>query len=245
MRKTLAKMCAALLAAAGLAGSVAAQERSSIKDTCTPETVAAQVNNPDAAPRKGEGAPVVVVPGFLTSDEYMEGLHKTLRQSGYSVYGWGAGFNLGANADQAAALEKRLQDVFELHAQQKVSLVGYSLGGIYARELARKRPDMVDRVITLSAPFGLDDKRVHAIAGFYGQNKDRMTEAPPVPTTAIYSGNDWVVSAASAVNKGDMTRAENIPVESGHLTMPFNATVGRVIVYRLGTVTAQWTPLCR
>ena len=101
---------------------------------------------------KGDGHPVIFFPGFLTSDIFTLPLQSRVEERGYKVYGWDNGFNLGFDEKTAQHLKKRLKDVFDANGGQKVTLVGHSLGGVYARELAREFPDMVRDVITLGTP---------------------------------------------------------------------------------------------
>ena len=196
-----------------------------------------------AAP-KGDGHPVLVVPGFLTNDAYMSTLQSRIREQGYAVYGWDDGFNVGADKTVAGHLAARLKEIYAENGNKKVSLIGYSLGGVYARELARQYPDMVRNVITLSSPFGLKDARVDSINGFYGgtASPEATLAPPPVPTTAVYSRSDMVVDWRTALN-AKAPQAENIEVHGGHVLMPFNAEVTAVVLDRLAEADTRWQPL--
>src|SRR6516165_3206796 len=103
------------------------------------------------APR-GDGHPVLVLPGFMAGDFSTRALRRFLRDKGYMAHGWKLGRNRGPNAEVTAAMVARVQN---LHARRgrTVSLIGWSLGGIYARELARAMPELVRQVITLASPF--------------------------------------------------------------------------------------------
>jgi hypothetical protein len=152
----------------------------------------------------GEGRPVMVIPGFLATDFSTSILRRTLEAAGYRVYGWGLGLNLGARKDLLERLEAQL-DRAARHGP--VSLVGWSLGGLYARELAKLRPDKVERVVTLGSPFS-GDARANNAWRLYELINDhpvdsppidvRTHEKPPVPTTAFWSRSDGVVAPASA-----------------------------------------------
>lgn len=196
------------------------------------------------------GAPVIVVPGFMTNDAYMGSLQGRLREKGWQVYGWGAGVNTGADAGKARLLQEQLDKVYRRHGQ-KVAVVGYSLGGVYARELARANPGKVSQVVTLGAPFGLRDDagqsnaRVQRIQNYYnaGGTTENPALAPPVPTVSVYSRNDGLVpwQASQSAGKG----AQNIEVRQGHLTMPFNREVAAVVLNRM-TPEAETSPAtCR
>src|SRR5215831_17014221 len=100
----------------------------------------------------GDGHPVLVLPGFMASDFSTRALRRFLRDKGYRTHGWKLGRNLGPNQATIAAMVGRLRDL-EQRYDRRVSLIGWSLGGIYARELARAMPELVRQVITLASPF--------------------------------------------------------------------------------------------
>lgn len=185
---------------------------------------------------QGDGHPVLVIPGFMTNDMYMSSLKESIAQQGYVAYGWAGGLNMGLDVDEAARLEERLSQIYAENGNQKVSLVGYSLGGVYARELARKHPDMVRDVITLSSPFGLDDERVTGIyAHFHGEAQNAhqaMLLPPPVPTLAVYSKNDRFVDWQTSINPPS-SGARNAEVSSGHIALPFSGEALDIIAGEL------------
>ena len=193
------------------------------------------------------GIHVLVIPGFLNNDAYMRPLHDKLTAHGLQVHGWAYGINLGPNQKAANHLEARLK---QLHAQvdgEKISLIGYSQGGIYARELARKYPDLVRCVITLASPFGMDDARVTKIYGLFqpaqknSPPKDIMITPPPVFTVSIYSKNDGVVDWRNCLNTPSPF-ARDIQVQSGHLRLPFDEGTFKVIAESLNHKLASGTP---
>ena len=155
-------------------------------------------------PSVGRGRPVMVIPGFLASDFSTLILRRTLEEAGYRVHGWGLGMNLGARSDLLDRLEYRLN---RAGRHGPVSLVGWSLGGLYARELAKRRPDQVARVITLGSPFS-GDVRANNAWWLYEMLNDhkvdappievRIAEKPPVPTIAFWSRADGIVAPACA-----------------------------------------------
>src|SRR5229473_5989155 len=112
------------------------------------------------APR-GDGHPVLTLPGFLASDLSMAPMRRYLTELGYDTHGWRMGRNTGGVARVQSALLDRLK---EIHADtgRKISIVGWSLGGIYARHLALQAPDMVRRVVTLASPFAHDVRATNA-----------------------------------------------------------------------------------
>lgn len=152
----------------------------------------------------GGGRPVMVIPGFLASDHSTTVLRRTLRAAGYRAYGWGLGMNLGARHD---ILDRMAVQLERAARRGPVSLVGWSLGGLYARELAKLHPDKVARVITLGSPFS-GDARANNAWRIYEMLNDhkvdsppieaRVHEKPPVPTIAFWSRKDGIVAPACA-----------------------------------------------
>src|SRR6476661_1940479 len=97
-----------------------------------------------------DGPPAMVIPGFVASDRTTMGLRKALAGAGWRVHGWGLGFNKGAHPDILADLKRQLEQIWD---GRPVLVVGWSLGGLFARELAREVPEMIRAVITLGSPF--------------------------------------------------------------------------------------------
>jgi pimeloyl-ACP methyl ester carboxylesterase len=169
-----------------------------------------------------DGPPLMVIPGFLASDRSTLGLQKALAEAGYRVSGWGLGVNRGARAD----LLERIADQAERHGRGRaLILVGWSLGGVFAREVAKRRPDLVAKVVTLGAPFSGDPRannawRVYELIA--GHKVDappidaRPAEKPPVPTLALWSRSDGVVAPACARGApGESDR--QVEIECSHM----------------------------
>ena len=165
----------------------------------------------------GQGRPVLVIPGFLATDYSTAVLRRTLQAAGYRVYGWGLGLNLGARADLLDRLDAQLERAAR---HGPVSLIGWSLGGLYARELAKRQPGKVACVITLGSPFSGDARANNAWRLYEFLNdhpvdappiEARTHEKPPVPTTAIWSRADGVIAPACARGlPGECDRAVEI-----------------------------------
>ncbi|MFN7113578.1 MAG: esterase/lipase family protein [Alphaproteobacteria bacterium] len=205
------------------------------------------------APR-GNGAPVLLLPGFLSSDRFMQPLANKISAAGYTTYGWDLGVNTGITPDLAAALQARLETIAQNHPGQKITLIGYSLGGVYARELARNNPDRVAQVMTLGAPFALTDKN-GTLDPILSRTFSTFNTAPeatgdtrsplPVPTTSIFGTQDRIVNWRASLNAGG-TDAENIPVVAGHLSLRHSAQAADIILHRLAETPATgWQPLAR
>ena len=157
----------------------------------------------------GQGRPVLVIPGFLASDYSTVILRGALRAAGYRAYGWGLGLNMGARRDLLDRIEAQLHRAYR---RGQVSLVGWSLGGLYARELAKRHPDKVARVITLGSPFSGDIRANNAWRLYELLNdhrvdsppiEARLSEKPPVPTIAFWSRRDGIVAPACARGRPD------------------------------------------
>ena len=154
----------------------------------------------------GRGQPVVVYPGYLTSDVSSIRLRRSLSKAGYAAYGWQIGRNKGARVDLLDRLGRHLAEVTDRHGEP-AALVGWSLGGVFARELAKHRPDLVRLVITLGSPFS-GSPRANNAWRIYNLLNDHSVDnppiagdlaaKPPVPTIAVWSPIDGIVAPASA-----------------------------------------------
>jgi pimeloyl-ACP methyl ester carboxylesterase len=151
-----------------------------------------------------KGPPALVLPGFLASDRTTMDLRRALAQAGWRVYPWGLGLNLGAKKDTLKLLGQRLEAIYD---GRPVLLVGWSLGGMFARELARAHPDKVRAVVTLGSPFSGDLKTNTNVRELYekiaGHDVDhppfpRSADKPPVPTLAFWSRKDGIVAPRAA-----------------------------------------------
>jgi pimeloyl-ACP methyl ester carboxylesterase len=201
---------------------------------------------------RGDSHPVITLPGFLASGRSMRTVRKYLRVWGYDAQCWNLGRNLGPTSerDLESLLDDRLHEAFD-SSGEKVSLIGWSLGGLLAREVARRNPDLVRSVILLGSPIG-DPKRTKAwrlYESVSGQKVDaeairRRVESlrepiDGVPMTAIYSLSDAIVSARIAqLPPGPMV--ENVGVAASHLGMGFNPAVLYVIADRLRQHSDDW-----
>ena len=204
---------------------------------------------------KGDGHPVLVLPGLAASDLSTAPLRRFLKKRGYQPYAWTQGRNLGLR-DQV--LEKMLAKVDEIYQEHKckLSIVGWSLGGIYARELAKLRPEKIRFVISMGSPHSGNPHASHAtrfyerVAGHSAKNPPldtTLSEAPPVPTTSIYSKTDGIVAwqnchQAKPNNKRKALQTENIRVEGSHCGLGVNPSVLYIIADRLAQDENDWKP---
>ncbi len=191
------------------------------------------------APR-GDGHPVLVLPGWLASDFSTRALRWFLRDRGYHVHGWRLGRNMGATPEIVSGLGRRFVALRERHGR-KLTLIGWSLGGIYARELARRFPDDVRQVITLASPFR--DVSATLVARLRRGGGERPGLAAPlsVPMTAIYSRTDGIVAWRSCL-ADDGPLSENVEVMSSHCGMGHHPGVLLVIADRLSQAEGAWRP---
>jgi len=150
-----------------------------------------------------DGPPALVIPGFVAHDRTTMALRRALAEAGWRVHGWELGLNLGVRADTVARLRKRLD---EIGHHQPILVVGWSLGGLFARELARAVPDRVRAVVTLGSPFSGDPKQNNVwrlyqlIAGHKVDQTPipRITDKPPVPHLALWSRKDGLIAPRAA-----------------------------------------------
>lgn len=188
------------------------------------------------APR-GDGHPVLVLPGWLGTDASTRPLRWFLRGRGYWAHGWRLGRNTGPSRAVIDGLRERFRELRVRHGRP-LTLIGWSLGGIYARELARYFAGDVRRVITLASPFR--DVDATAVARVFGRRahareaelRERLRTALPVPCTAFYSKTDGIVAWRSCL-EDEGSGAENVEVWTSHCGMGHHPSVLLAIAERL------------
>lgn len=208
------------------------------------------------APR-GDGHPVLVLPGFITTDVSTSLLRHYLELLGYAPYGWELGRNLGPKAIGRQG-EKLIERLEAIHAEtgRKVSIIGWSLGGVMARQVARRRPDMVRQVISLGSPFTGDPRATNVLRAYESLSGQRIgdkdTQAqlresattPPVPSTAIFTKADGIVAWQNCCEPEDAA-TDNIEVYGSHCGLGINASVLYAIADRLAQPEGEWAPFER
>lgn len=202
-----------------------------------------------SAPR-GDGHPVLVLPGLLAGDLSTAPLRRFLRDLCYDARGWKLGLNLGPTDDLGVRLHRRLGKLYARH-NRRVSLVGWSLGGIFARELARANPDVVRNVVTMASPFrdvsATHAARIVSLLSRFGpidQAHDlraALRRPLPVPTTSIYSRSDGIVHWQSCLEEEGPGR-ENVEVSCSHTGMGFHPDALAVVADRLALPEGAWRP---
>jgi pimeloyl-ACP methyl ester carboxylesterase len=206
---------------------------------------------------KGDGHPVMLLPGFMAGETSMKPLYRYLDKLGYDPHQWDLGRNLGQRAIGPEG-EKMIARLDEIHAktEMKVSLIGWSLGGAFARMLSRRRPDLVRQIISLGSPITGSPKSTNAWRAYQyinGQKIDdpkiaeQMAEGhnvPPVPSTAIFSKNDGIVAWQNS-REPKANTTDNIEVRGSHCGLGANPAVMWAIADRLALPEDGWKPFER
>jgi pimeloyl-ACP methyl ester carboxylesterase len=217
------------------------------------EYVGARLMDRSSLP-EGDGHPVLLFPGLAADKTALGPLKNLCEELGYRADDWGRGFNTGPEGEVEAFIGELAGQVQALaeREQRRVSLVGWSLGGIYAREIARVAPEHVRQVITLGTPFAGDGDATNVgwlfrmLSGRPAQVDpelaERLRSTPPVPTTSIYSRSDGVVAWQACRERGDHAHAENVEVEASHIGLVWHPKVWRVIADRLSQDESAWRP---
>ena len=204
---------------------------------------------------KGDGHAVMIIPGFLGGDQLNRSLLSFLKHLGYNAAGWGMGRNFGPDHFRVEDLAARVTK----HAAKgdgTITLIGHSLGGIYAREIARMQPENVRQVITLGSPFGKGRTRGSNAGrlfdrlnpGTNGQSslddgEDEYALAPPVPTTSIYTKSDGVVNWRTNIQSQNHPQIQNIKVHGSHSGLTLNPAVWYLLADRLKHTRRSWQPV--
>lgn len=198
---------------------------------------------------KGDGHPVLVVPGFLSNDGATLLLRKLLRDLGYRTYGWGQGANHNINDEVIDRVTAKLKRVYVRNGHRKVSLIGWSLGGVVARELAKQNPDIVRGVITLGSPVSGQFEHTPAYKIYKSMNGNPSDEdlefyltikdPPPVPSTSVYSKSDGIIAWQHSLQI-ETPIAENIEINVGHFGMAVSPIVMKILANRLAQPEGEW-----
>jgi pimeloyl-ACP methyl ester carboxylesterase len=169
---------------------------------------------------------VLVLPGLAASDVSTQAIRSSLIARGHWAHGWRLGRNRGPSAGLTKLLDARLEELFLRHSRP-IALVGWSMGGWYAHELARKSPGKVHCVVSMGSPLARS-----------GSRRPRLQ----VPTTSIFSRKDRVVPWENSLVDADAPRHENVEVRSGHLTLGIDPAVLYAVGDRVSRQPSAWTP---
>jgi pimeloyl-ACP methyl ester carboxylesterase len=205
-----------------------------------------------ACAARGDGHPVLVLPGLTAGDASTWPLRKYIERCGYAAYPWEQGLNCGPRGGTVRKLLARIRGIERDHGR-KVSLVGWSLGGAMARVLAVREPQRVRSVITLGSPLSGNPKTSNAwrifelVSGVRADDprlRVLMSRQPPVPSTSILSKTDGIVAWPSSLIPAG-ARSENIEVSASHFGMGANPMVLWAIADRLAQPEGCWKPFDR
>lgn len=200
------------------------------------------------APR-GDGHPVLVLPGLIAGDRSTFPIRRYLDRLGYAVYKWDQGINIGPREDVIRGLIDKIKQM-QLQHDQKISIVGWSMGGAMANALALRMPERIRSVITLGSPHtghpkGTNAWRVFELVSGFSHDDPRLMELiagnPSVPTTSIMSKTDGIVNWRMSL-ASNHAMAENIEVSATHLGMGANAVVLWAMADRLAQKEGEWKP---
>lgn len=193
-----------------------------------------------------KGPPALVIPGFIASDRTCMQLRRAMAAAGWRTYPWTMGWSLGAKADTIERLQRRLDEIYD---GRPVLLVGWSLGGVYARELARACPSKVRAVVTLGSPFSGDPhwnnvwRLYEWIAGHKVDEPPipRITEKPPVPTLAIWSKRDGIVAVRAARGLAEESD-KAVELKCGHMAFGVSRRATEQVVREIDRFVEKYAP---
>ncbi|MFK8048108.1 MAG: alpha/beta hydrolase [Halioglobus sp.] len=203
---------------------------------------------------RGDGHGVMVIPGFMGDDPLNQSLVDFLNGLGYRASGWQMGRNLGPGSFSEDDLQAKIERLGRAGGG-KISLIGHSLGGIYAREIARRNPEIVRQVISLGSPFGEGRDAGSNASRLYRKLNPKddtdperlalqkvLAKAPPVPTTSIYTKADGVVNWRTSIQKKNHRKVQNIQVIGSHCGLTLNPAVWYLLANRLPQKESNWAP---
>ena len=208
------------------------------------------LTRPLSVGRAGHSRPVLVLPGLLADDRSTRPLRRLLNRAGYAAYGWRLGTNVGPTRRIISGMEAVLDEITERHGEP-ASVIGWSLGGMLGHDVAGRRPEAVDRLITLGSPLYIADPSQSRGSPFYNEyaaahlpDYSRDSWRPPgaisVPATSIFSKTDGVVRWHTCLHPPEPLR-ENIEVRSSHCGLGFHPAAAYAILDRLAVPTDPWT----
>ena len=183
------------------------------------------------------GEPVLVIPGFVANDRTTMELRRALAEAGYRAFPWNGGFNTGARADSIERMKRRIDDI---SPDKPLLVVGWSLGGLFARELARAHPDRVRAVVSLGSPISgdLHQNNVWRLYELVAGHKidqtpiPRILDKPPVPTLALWSRQDGIVAPRAAYGlEGERDQA--VEIDCCHMDFACSRRTARRVVQEI------------
>lgn len=186
---------------------------------------------------------VLIIPGFMASQMSTKPMRQLLNRLGYEALDWGLGRNY-ARLENIDEVERLITQLYE-RSNEKISLIGWSLGGIYARKIAHAQSDKIRKVFTLGSPYRHLDAPNYAswlfevfrkLRGQGGVEAELLSVLPrplPIPSVAFYSKSDGIVPWQACIDTEDTSDHENIEVNSSHFGLGVHEDVLRSIIERL------------
>ena len=202
----------------------------------------------------GDGHPVVIFPGLGADGNSVSTLREHCRSMGYEAFDWGQGFNIGPQGDFDAWIHHLKSKIVDLMAgySQPATLIGWSFGGLYARELAKLMAPRIRQVITMGTPFNARAHTTQVSSHFNmltGRSTaivpeiyQRLRTPPPLRTTSIYSRSDGVVDWQTCLHDKQTSLVHDIEVDGSHMGMGWNRHVLEAVADRLGQPSGPWRP---
>ncbi|MDB5868552.1 MAG: alpha/beta hydrolase [Polaromonas sp.] len=202
----------------------------------------------------GDGHPVIIFPGLATDGSVVAPLRDYCESLGYTAINWGRGYNIGPTGDLEpwlADLAAHTAELLRRHGTT-ATLIGWSLGGIYAREIGKLLASQVRQVITIGTPFNAEADHTNVGWLFRLLNDSpvaldpelskRLRTPPPLPTTSIYSRSDGVVAWETCRHAKPSRQVQDIEIDGSHIGMGWNPAVLKIVADRLGQQPANWQP---
>ncbi|WP_019203716.1 triacylglycerol lipase [Tsukamurella sp. 1534] len=202
--------------------------------------------------RLGAGRHVLVIPGLMADDRSTAPLRRLLADVGYRPHAWRLGRNVGPTGPVIDGILRRTEELAERNGE-KISVIGWSLGGLFAREVANLRPEVVDRVITLGSPLSITDRMQSRASAVYDLFAHRhladygfdewaaRRRMPDVPFTSVYTRTDGIVHHRSCLVPDGPT-SENVEVYGSHCGLGANLAAAYVVLDRLEEPVDAWRP---
>lgn len=210
--------------------------------------------DPQLAKGQGDGHPVLIFPGLGMDGKCVAPLRKVCESLGYTAFDWGRGYNIGPKGDVDVWLRDLAVHSGEMlkDHDQPDTLIGWSLGGLYARELAKLMGGRIRQVITIGTPFNADADHTNvgwlyrllsnSSPAFNEELSQRLAMAPPVPTTSIYSRSDGIVAWQSCRHLHTRRDVQDVEIQGSHIGMGWNPAALRVVADRLAQQPGRWQP---